>query len=83
MAQRRATDTGEVMNRVVVTRAILGLCHMQVCAVKDATDEEVLDVCNRENPAGTRAGWAKVERETRGEVECNDHAERIHLIVSC
>ena len=31
------------MDKVVVTRGIVGLCHMQVCAHKDATDEEILE----------------------------------------
>ena len=39
--------------RVIVTKFYNGLCGMQVCAVHDATDEEVLAVCNRENPSGT------------------------------
>lgn len=41
------------MNKVVVTRPFMGICGMQVCAHKDATDEEILAVCNGENPSGT------------------------------
>ena len=33
------------MERVVVSREFMGLFSMQVCAVKDATDEEILEVC--------------------------------------
>jgi hypothetical protein len=29
----------ENMAKVIVTRPMLGLCHMQVCAIKDVTDE--------------------------------------------
>jgi len=40
------------MNRVTVSRCWVGFFGVQVCAVKDATDDEILEVCNRENPAG-------------------------------
>jgi hypothetical protein len=30
------------MNRVVVTRHMIGICAMQVCAEHDVTDEEIL-----------------------------------------
>ncbi len=50
------------MDRVIVTRPIMGLCAMQVCAVADATDEEILLICNRQNPSGTTAGWSRVVR---------------------
>ena len=48
------------MNRVVITRKMVGICHMQVCVEKDCSDEEILEVCNSENPAGTSAGWCEV-----------------------
>ena len=51
------------MNRVEVTRCVIGACFMQVCCVQDATDEEILEVCNRENPSGTEHGWGKVHRD--------------------
>lgn len=38
------------MDRVLVIRTFVGICHMQVCAVNDATDEEILAVCNHANP---------------------------------
>lgn len=77
--------------RVIVTRPMIGLCHMQVCAVADATDEEILAVCDAENPAGTTFGWATVHRapeewlggEIPGPVECADVPGRVHLLVSC
>lgn len=57
---------------------------MQVCCEKDATDEEILDVCNRENPAGTRIGWGEVIREGQGApVVCKDDPGRLHILVSC
>lgn len=76
------------MDRVVITRPILGICHMAVCAAKDATDEEILDVCNRENPSGTSAGWASVVRDDpeypqANPVQCADDSERLHIMVSC
>jgi hypothetical protein len=70
--------------RVVVTRAIVGIVSMQVCAVSDATDEEILAVCNRENPSGTSQGWTSVVREGAGApVTCHDDPARQHLLVSC
>jgi hypothetical protein len=72
------------VNRVVVTRAVCGICHMQVCATADATDEEVLEIANRENPSGTSRGWASVVREGEGApVPCESEPQRIHLLVRC
>lgn len=81
------------MERVVVTRPYCGVVAMQVCAVKDATDEEILEVCNRENPAGTENGWGEVIRdcaevtmfknEKSVPVQCQDHEDRQHFMVLC
>jgi hypothetical protein len=69
---------------------MLGLTGMQVCAVEDATDEEILEVCNTFNPAGTTTGWVKVCREGAVKevnypepVRCDDHSDRKHFIVLC
>ena len=79
-----------MMERVVVTRPIVGIYAMQVCAEKDATDEEILSVCNGENPAGTIHGWTRVFREVdeyHGEnllpVQCESYDDRLHFIVFC
>lgn len=50
------------MKRVVITKAMIGICAMQVYAVKNATDEEILKVCNQENTAGTTKGWWGYQR---------------------
>jgi len=81
------------MNRVIVTNPFNGICGMQVCCVKDATDEEILEVCNRENPSGTENGWGDVLRqvikddiwatEKNMPVQCEDYEDRIHIIVLC
>lgn len=77
------------MNRVLITKPMVGICHMQVCAASDATDEEILEVCNRENPSGTTNGWGIVHRadhETWGTiapVACADNPDRLHIIVGC
>ncbi len=76
------------MERVMVSRPFVGLCGMQVCACKDVTDVEILEVCNRENPAGTSNGWCEVIREEKqGEkatpVQCADHPDRLHFLVIC
>jgi len=76
------------MERIVITKPFNGICAMQICADKDATDEEILEVCNRENPAGTSLGWCEVARENYKEerarpVQCSDNANRLHLLVIC
>jgi len=84
------TPTG--MARVLVMNPLAVLSGMAVCAVADATDEEILDVCNRENPSGTRGGWSSVVRtldqtinNNEGQVPCpcRDHPERMHFLVFC
>ena len=82
------------MERVIITRRMIGLVAMQVCAVKDATDEEILIVCNNENPSGTSNGWTSVVREVKEDnsyytkyslpVPCGDNPEtRLHFIILC
>lgn len=74
------------MERVIVTRPIIGLVAMQVCAINEATDEEVLRVANKVNPSGTTMGWTRVVRETDvsdSPVTCADDAGRVHLILYC
>jgi hypothetical protein len=78
------------LERVVVSDPVVGLCYMQVCAVHDATDAEILAVCNRENPSGTSCGWSAVCRSTapedwrrRGPVACAEHPDRQHFLVAC
>ena len=71
--------------RVIVTRPVIGFAHMQVCAVADATDEEILSVCNSENPSGTSHGWTGVIREegVQGPIQCATDPKRTHFLVSC
>jgi hypothetical protein len=81
------------MERVIVTNPFVGICGMQVCAVADATDKEILAVCNSENPSGTTNGWGEVIREVKEEgfmnsknclpVVCKDYPDRLHFIVVC
>lgn len=72
------------MKRVIVTQPVVGICHMQVCAVADAADDEVLEVANRESPSGTSLGWASVVRSgPNAPVRCKDHPERLHLLLEC
>lgn len=79
----------EELARVVVTNPFVGIWHMQVCATKDATDEEILAVCNLANPSGTSNGWAIVRKADDdfwgkvGPVQCEDHPDRMHYLVAC
>jgi len=43
---------------------------MQVCVVSDATDEEILRICNSENPQLVSGGWHTVVRD-------KDHARQL------
>lgn len=77
----------------MVTKLFSGICGMQVCAESDATDDEILAVCNRENPSGTTNGWAEVVREAvEGSmfktpdavpVTCANDPQRTHFVVLC
>jgi hypothetical protein len=72
--------------RVVVTIPFHGLTAMQVCAVDDATDQEILDVCNKENKAGTTNGWVRVYRSEGKPISpgpCAEIPGRTHFIVCC
>jgi len=78
------------MNRVVVTKPIIGAYAMQVCAKSEATDEEILLVCNKENPSGTTNGWGTVFRKVNKlhgkrflPVQCKDYSDRKHFMVFC
>lgn len=76
------------MKKVEITRAMIGLCYMQVCADINATDEEILEVANEENPSGTSNGWCEVAREDHEDprmrpVICEDNKNRKHFILIC
>ena len=80
------------MNRVEVTKAIVNIFTMQVCAVSDVSDMEILDVCNTKNPAGTMNGWGIVVRtpngklgqeENKAPVTCAEDNKRTHFLVLC
>jgi hypothetical protein len=71
--------------KVIITRFIVGVAHMQVCASADATDEDILALCNAENPSGTTKGWTTVDRTDRqtGPVQCKSDPTRTHFLVGC
>lgn len=76
------------MNRVEISRYVMGLCFMQVCAEPDATDEEILEKCNSENPSGTSNGWSFVCREDwdidiQRPCRCDQYENRLHFMVGC
>ena len=79
--------------RVLVTLPFAGLRAMQVCAVQDATNEEILKVCNEENPQLVTGGWHTVVR-TEEDIKdgtsvealpgrCVEFPDRLHIIVLC
>ena len=76
--------------KVVILNPFVGICHMQVCAHKDATDQEILDTCNKENPSGTSNGWGRVIRQPEDcsdakflPIGCADNKDRVHYLVVC
>jgi hypothetical protein len=76
------------MDRVEMTKAWVGVLHMQVCAVDVATDEEILAVCNRDNPLHGTSRWKRVVRGDDPNDPpvgfpgpCDDHPGRTHLLV--
>ncbi|KKL07294.1 hypothetical protein LCGC14_2587460 [marine sediment metagenome] len=77
------------MEKVVITRPFVGICYMQVCAEKDATDEEILNICNTNNPSGTFNGRGVVrevndlDQDNMLPVVCKICPERLHFIVYC
>lgn len=75
------------MEDIVITRPIIGIYYMQVCAVKTATDEQILAYCNEKNPAGTTNGWTTVIKNDTdanlNPVTCEEHQDRVHYLISC
>lgn len=81
-------DNVQVIQSIGDAKAgIYALCYMRVCAHKDATDGEILRVCNEQNPSGTTNGWGTVVRKDSepwtGAVQCADDESRQHIIVLC
>ncbi len=65
---------------------------MGVCAESDVTDDEIIEVCNRENISGTTGGWQTVIRKhnpdgwLQGNTEpitCADDPKRTHFLIEC
>jgi hypothetical protein len=83
----------KIAERVIITKSMIGLCGMQVCAIADATDEEILKFCNQQNPSGTAGGWGLVVRKQEEgslfqikenlPVTCSEFPERKHFMVLC
>ena len=79
------------MEKIVITQRMVGICLMQVCCEKSATDDEILAVCNKGNPSGTSNGWVQVCRTSDPDsifgdtapVQCADDPERLHVLVAC
>lgn len=81
---QNSVESSDLLARVIITKCMVGIFHMQVCAVADATDEEILAVCNRENPSGTSMGWCQVVRSGEGApVNCEQHSGRTHFLAAC
>jgi len=75
------------MEKIVIANPFAGLLSMIVCVEGEATDEEILAVCNSQNPSGTTLGWCEVLHgafpESGGPVQCSEYPERTHYVVIC
>lgn len=82
------------MDRVEVIQGVFAMIGMRVCAVADATDEEILAACNSQNTAGTQSGWTTVVRASEGDdsmfagpnkvpKQCAEYGDRMHFVVLC
>ena len=80
--------------RVLVTLPYAGFHAMQVCVLKGVPDEEILRVCNSENPQRISGGWHTVVRDAKHAEElgvdleaapgqCVEYPDRLHKIVLC
>lgn len=73
-----------MLDRIIMTNPFVGICHMQVCADKDVTEDEILAFCNDRNPSGTTNGWGYIEHEgDMAPVQCKDDENRMHYLVGC
>jgi hypothetical protein len=72
------------MDPIIVTKPVVGIAHMQLCAKKEVPDEELLAYANRVNPSGTELGWCTVLHSNDGKpITCSDDPERTHYLLVC
>jgi hypothetical protein len=74
------------MDRVVAYG--IGFVHTSVCAVADATPDEIRGAANRASPTGLDHGWEISEDKefATGEPNpcpCNEHEGRQHWLLVC
>ena len=78
------------MEKVIQTVAFVNIYTCQVCAEKDLTDEEVVQLLEESNPTGTSNGWSSIVREVTDVFDescmpkpCADYPDRMHYLVTC
>lgn len=79
------------MEDVIVTKPMIGICHMQACVQKGVEDDHILKRVNELNLCGTINGWSRVIRKPLEEydvegqlpVQCVDYEDREHVIIVC
>lgn len=73
------------MDRVVAYA--IGFVHTSVCAVEDATPDEIRGAANSASPTGLGHGWEiSLENFASGELNgcpCNEHEGRRHWLLVC
>lgn len=75
------------MSDSIEIMGLAGIAYIRVCAPSNATDEAILDYCNKTSPSGTTNGWTTVVRAKEPEgmapVTCASDVDRLHLLVGC
>lgn len=68
---------------IEIGRPMVGLVGMQICCVKDASDEDILTFANKENAIA--GGWRVVARNgehgTPKPIQCKAHPDRVHILL--
>ena len=69
----------EIAAKVVICKE--GLVAMKLCAKSSLTDEEIETEINLMRPTGINSSW-EIE-QAQEHTQCDDHADRTHVIVYC
>lgn len=71
---------------VIVTKPMVGICHMQVCARRGTPYETIEVQANLQNPSGLDHGWRVLGDEAPEKdrpVTCAQDSERVHYLLVC
>lgn len=69
----------ESKEKLLVMR--IGLCHMHCCVPRSWPNDEIEVDANKAEPTGVSSQWRI--QEDAGRVQCDDHEDRVHVILTC